>query len=74
MAHVPDQAITRRIEDPMQGHGQLDDAEAGAEVAAGDGDSIDRLLAKLAGKLRQLALVQLAQRVGGFHAIEQRRF
>ena len=48
----------------MQGDGQLDDAERGAEVAAGVRDGADDRLADLGGELGQLALVQAAQ-VGG---------
>ena len=35
MADVPDQLVVRGVEDVMQGDGQLDHAEAGAEMAAG---------------------------------------
>ena len=31
VADVPDQAVARRVEDVMDGGGQFDDAEAGAE-------------------------------------------
>ena len=48
----------------MQRDGQLDDAEAGAEMAAGDRDGVDRLGAQLVGELAELALVERPQ-VGG---------
>ena len=35
VGHVEDKLIARRGEDAVQGDGQLDDAEIGAEVAAG---------------------------------------
>ena len=38
MSHVPNQPIARRVEDVVQRHRQLDDAEARAEVAARPGD------------------------------------
>ena len=36
MADIPDQPVARRVEDVVQRDRQLDDAEAGAEMAAGD--------------------------------------
>ena len=38
VADVPDQAVLRRVEDVVQRDGQLDHAQAGAEMAAGDRD------------------------------------
>ena len=35
VADIPDQAIVRRVEHIMEGNGQLDDAQPGAEMAAG---------------------------------------
>src|SRR5271168_2672905 len=35
MPDIPDQSVVRRVEDVMQRHGQLDDAEACAEMTAG---------------------------------------
>ena len=46
VADVPDQPIARGVENPMQGHGQLDDAEAGAEMAPGHGHRVDGFLAQ----------------------------
>ena len=43
VADVPDQPVGRRVENVVQRDRQLDDAEAGAEMAAGDGDSVDGL-------------------------------
>ena len=36
MTDIPDQPVMRRVEDVVQRQGQLDDAEAGAEMTAGD--------------------------------------
>ena len=57
---VPDEPITRRIEDIMQRHRQLDNTKTCAEVTAGDRDSVDRLPPQLVGKLAELALLELA--------------
>ena len=54
MADVPDQAVARRVEDVVERDGQLDDAEAGAEMAAGDGDGVDGFRPQLLGDLREL--------------------
>ena len=44
VADVPDELVARRVEDVVQGDGELDRAEAGAEVAAVLGDDADQLL------------------------------
>jgi hypothetical protein len=61
VADVPDQAVFRRVEDVVQGDGQLDRAEVGRQVAAGLGDRFDQEGAQLVGQLRQLLAVQAAQ-------------
>ena len=45
----------------MQRDGQFDHAQAGAEMAAGDRNDVDHLVAQLVGELAQLLRVQLAQ-------------
>ena len=74
VADVPDQAVARRVEHIMQRDGQLDHAEAGAEMAAGHRDGVDRLLAQFVGELAQLTLVEAAKVFGCMDLIEQRRF
>ena len=61
---VPDDPVTGRFEQPMQGDRQLDHAERAAEVAAGRRDGRDDRLADLAGELLQLGFRQTAK-VGG---------
>ncbi len=58
VADIPDQPVVRRIEDGVQGNGQFDDAKAGAEMAARDGDGVDDFLAQFVGKLAQLFAVE----------------
>ena len=65
MADVPDDAVARRVEQVVQRDGQLDDAEPRPEVAAGDRDGIDRLLAQLVRDLTKLALVELREESSG---------
>src|SRR5882672_9811811 len=61
MADIPDDLVLRRIEDAVQGHGELDDAEASAEMAAGDRNRVDKLVAQFFGGLPKLALFQAPQ-------------
>ena len=65
MADVPDQPVARRVEHVVQRDGELDHAEAGAEMAAGDGDRIDRFLAQFVGDLPQLELRSRRRRSSG---------
>ena len=64
MADVPDQAIGRRVEHAVQRDGQLDHAEAGAQMAAGHRDGVDRLLAQLVGELAKLVSGSLRRSAG----------
>ena len=41
VAGVPQQQVAGRVEGPVQGQGELDDAEVGAEVTTGGGDGVD---------------------------------
>ncbi len=55
VAGVPQEDVARRVEHPVQGEGELDGAEVGAEVAvAGALDGVDDELAELLGQLVQL--------------------
>ena len=74
MADVPDEAVARRVEDPVQRRGQLDDAEAGAQVAAGDRDGVDGLGAQLVGELAQIGFGKPAKVLGRVDGVEERGF
>ncbi len=71
VADVPDQPVARGVEHPVQRHRQLDDAQAGAEVAARYRDGVDRFQAQLVGDLAQVRLGQLAQVFGRGDAVEE---
>ena len=73
VADIPDQSVARRVEDMVQRHGQLDHAEPGAEMAAGDGDGVDRLEPELVGDLPQLGVVEGPQIGGVMDRVEERR-
>ncbi len=73
MADVPDQPVARRVKYIVQGHGQLDDAKAGAEMAAGYRDRVDRLLTQFIGDLRQLLDAQVSQVFRRAQLVEKRR-
>ncbi len=72
VAHVPHDAIDRRVEYVMQGDGELDRAEPGREVAAARRDGLDEEFAQLARQLGQLARRELAQVGGRTDRVEQR--
>ena len=74
VADVPDQPVARRVEHVVQRDGQFDDAEAGAEMAAGDRDRVDRLLPQLVGELAQVGRRKLPQVLRQFDLVEQRCF
>ncbi len=72
VADVPDQRVVGRVEDIVERDRQLDDAEPGAEVAAGDADRVDQLGAQLVGNLAKVGRGKTAQVGGRVDAIEQR--
>ena len=74
MADVPDQPVAGRVEDVMDGGGQFDDAEAGAEMAAGDGDRVDGFHPQFVGDLPDLLHLEPAQIGRGADGVEKRRF
>ena len=74
MADVPDQAVARGVEHVVQGRRQFDDAEAGAEMSAGDRDGVDGFLTQLVGDLPDLLHLEPAQIVRGADGVEKRRF
>ncbi len=72
VADVEDDAVVRGVEDRMQRHGELDHAEARAQMPAGDGDGVDHLGAQLVGKLAQVLARQGPEIGGEVDGIEQR--
>ena len=74
MADVPDQPVARRVEDVVQRGGQFDDAEAGAEMAAGDRDGVDGFQPQFVGDLPDLFDLEPAQIVRRADGVEKRRF
>src|SRR6185312_12457252 len=73
MADVPDQPVTRCVEDVVQRHCELDHAQTRAEVAAGYRHGRDRLLAQFVGELAQLIGTQPTYIGWRVDAIEKRR-
>ena len=73
MADVPDDAVSRRIENIVQRHGQFDHAETGAQMPAGHRHRADRLGAQFLGDLGEVVLAELAQIGGRVDLIEQWR-
>ena len=74
VADVPDQPVARGVEDLVQGDGQLDDAEAGAQMAAGHRHRVDGLLAQLVRRAGAGPSRACARRSAGvLIVVEQRR-
>ena len=77
VADVPDQAVLRRIEDSVQGDGQLDGAEVGRQMAAGLRHGVDQEGAQFGRQLRQLLAfkpAQIGRAVDGFKQGEGTHF
>ena len=64
VAGVPDDRLARRLEEPVEGERDLDDAERRAEMAAGLRDGRDDRLADLLGEREQVALGEAADVAG----------
>ncbi len=73
VADVPDQTIVGRVEDVVQGDGQLDDAQAGTEMPAGLANRVEQLLAQFVGQCFELGFAQTAQAGRSVSTVEQRR-
>ena len=64
MSGVEDDRIVRRIEHPVQGKGQLDHTEIGAEMPAGCSDLVNQEFADFPRQIAQLRLCQVLQICG----------
>ena len=73
VADVPDQAVARRVENVMQGGGQLDHAEASAEMTARHRNRVDGFLTQLVSDLPDLFHLEPAQIVRSADSVEKRR-
>ncbi len=58
---VPEDSILRAVEDAVQRQGELDDAQVGAEMSTGFGDSSNKELADLLGEAAQIGIAQGAK-------------
>src|SRR5438270_7283549 len=58
VARVPQEDVARRVEDAVQGEGELDDAEVRPEVPASDGHGLDDEGPDLAGEGRELLVAE----------------
>src|SRR5690606_1625817 len=72
MPDIPDQTVFRGVIDVVQGDGQLDYAESGAEMPAGLADAPEQKQAQLVRQLRQLRQIQCRQLGGAVDAVQQR--
>src|SRR5439155_26360620 len=74
VAGVEQDPVLGRVEDAVQGEGQLDDAQVGAEVAAGAGDLPDQEVADLRGQHGQLVRRQPAEVLRTTNCLKQTTF
>ncbi len=73
MADVPDDPVVGAVERPVQGDGQLDHSQVGAQVTTGPRDLVHQKLADLLAEFDQLGIVQLPQIGGSPDSGEKRR-
>jgi len=73
VADIPDQAVPGRVEDVVQGDGQLDHPQAGAKVPATLPHAVEQELTQFVGQRDQLGFAQAAQLSRRGRAVEQRR-
>ena len=71
VAGVPQDHVAGRVEDAVQGQGELDDAEVRPEVAAALGDRTDHDVADLTGELVELRVGEPPEVGGGGDRVEQ---
>ena len=60
MTDVPDQLVIGRVKNVVKCHREFDDAEASAEMTAGDSDRVDRFSAQFIGNLREVPRIDTA--------------
>ncbi|MNO80211.1 hypothetical protein D3C76_714080 [compost metagenome] len=70
VADVPHQTVVRGVEDVVQGDGQFDHPEAGAEVPAGLADAVQQVLAQFVSEGDELRLAETAQLDRSIGAVE----
>mgnify|MGYP003341586177 CR=1 FL=1 len=61
MAHIPHDAVVRRVEHIVQRHGEFNRTEVGAEVPTGLGNAVQQIRAQFIGQRLQLLTRQAAQ-------------
>ncbi len=69
---VPEQHVSRAVEDPVQGNGQLDDTEVGTQVATGARDVRNKEVTDLGGQRLQLIGIKRLN-VRGCHDLGEQR-
>ena len=73
VADIEDQPVIRRIENLVDGDGQLHHAQPRTQMAAGLGNRINHLVTHFTGELRQFAIVDPAQISGPVHLVQKGR-
>ena len=70
MPYVPDDCVARRVENPVQGDGKLDDPKVGGKVSTVRFDGFYDFLSYFFREESQLALFELLYVLGGFYAFQ----
>ena len=73
VADIPDQAVIRGVEGGVDGECEFDDAERGAEMAAGGGDGVDGFGAEFVSEVFELVGGEVAQIRRDPHPVQKRR-
>ena len=74
VAGVPQDHVAGGVEGPVQGQGELDHAQVGAEMAAGGRHRVDDELADLGGQERQLLGAEGTEVGGAVDVFEDHRY
>jgi hypothetical protein len=72
VADVPHEAVARRVEDVVQGDGELHDAEPGTEMAAGLAHAEQQILPQFIGEVQELGFVEGRHAPSAINGIEER--
>src|ERR1700688_5018381 len=73
VADIPDDLVLRRIKDALQCDREFNDAETGAEMAAGDRNRVNKLHPQFIGRLPKLSAIKASQIAWERNPIEQWR-
>ena len=71
-AHIPDQFVSRCVEDVVKSDGQFDDTKTCSQVSSRNGDSIDGFGAQFVRNLLQVTCIDASQIGRALDRIQER--